>query len=109
MKERIKLIISCILFMILMSLIVYIGTLSNKKLYKENIKIINDTIYVESIKEINKYIIKYDSIENINDSLNSELFILKYKLGRIKEYNEIAAKGNNIKYLRGWINRVLNE
>lgn len=109
MKEWFKLIISCILFMILMAFIVYIGTISNKKLYKESIKIINDTIYVENIKEINKYIVKYDSVKNINDSLNSELFILKYKLGRIKEYNEIAAKGNNIKYLRGWINRVLNE
>ena len=30
-------------------------------------------------------------------------------LEKIKEYNKIAAKGNNIKYLRGWINRVLKE
>ena len=32
-----------------------------------------------------------------------------FKLERIRDYNEIAKKGNNIKYLRGWINRVLNE
>lgn len=42
-------------------------------------------------------------------TISAELFIAKYKLERIRYYNEIAAKGNNIKYLRGWINRVLNE
>lgn len=50
-----------------------------------------------------------DSLNIIRDSLGENLFIANYKLGRIKRYNEIAAKGNNIKYLRGWINRVLNE
>lgn len=42
-------------------------------------------------------------------AISAELFVAKYKLERIRHYNEIAAKGNNIKYLRGWINRVLNE
>lgn len=42
-------------------------------------------------------------------NMSAELFIAKYKLERIRRYNEIAAKGNNIKFLRGWINRVLNE
>lgn len=42
-------------------------------------------------------------------SISAELFVAKYKLERIRHYNEIAAKGNNIKYLRGWLNRVLNE
>lgn len=50
-----------------------------------------------------------DSLNIIKDSLNEKLFVANYKLARIKRYNEIAAKGNNIKYLRGWINRVLNE
>lgn len=50
-----------------------------------------------------------DSLNMIKDSLGKDLFIAKYKLGRIKYYNDIAAKGNNIKYLRGWINRVLND
>lgn len=50
-----------------------------------------------------------DSLNIIKDSLNEDLFVANYKLARIKRYNEIAAKGNNIKYLRGWINRVLNE
>ena len=46
---------------------------------------------------------------SVKDSFGKNLFITNYKLGRIKYYNDIAAKGNNIKYLRGWINRVLNE
>lgn len=53
---------------------------------------------------------QHDSIVTLNnklDSINSKLFISEYKLNRIKYYNDIAAKGNNIKYLRGWVNRVL--
>lgn len=69
-----------------------------------------NTVYINSVDTV--YIENTDSIIFLNnkiDSLNSTLFIANYKLGRIKEYNEIAAKGNNIKYLRGWINRVFNE
>lgn len=44
-----------------------------------------------------------------DSTMSSELFVTKYKLERIRYYNDIAAKNNNIKYLRGWINRVLNE
>lgn len=68
---------------------------------EDNIKRI---IYLE--KTINDY---KDSLNYLRDSLNEDLFIAKYKLARIREYNRIASKGNNIKYLRGWINRVLNE
>lgn len=50
-----------------------------------------------------------DSLHNIHDSLSTELFVANYKLGRIEYYNKVAAKGNNIKYLRGWINRVLQK
>ena len=50
-----------------------------------------------------------DSLNTVKDKFGEDLFITNYKLGRIKYYNDIAAKGNNIKYLRGWINRVLNE
>lgn len=42
-------------------------------------------------------------------TIDAELFIAKYKLERIKYYNKVAAKGNNIRFLRGWINRVLND
>lgn len=50
-----------------------------------------------------------DSLDYSRDSIGEDLFVARYKLGRIKYYNEVAAKGNNIKYLRGWINRVLND
>lgn len=48
-----------------------------------------------------------DSLAMAKDSIGEDLIVARIKLARIKEYNRIAAKGNNIKYLRGWINRVL--
>ena len=50
-----------------------------------------------------------DSLNSVRDSLGEDLFVAKYKLSRIEYYVDIAAKGNNIKYLRGWCLRVLNE
>lgn len=50
-----------------------------------------------------------DTLNAVKDSIGEDLFVAKYKLARIKEYNDIAAKGNNIKYLRGWINRTLKD
>lgn len=50
-----------------------------------------------------------DTLAYVKDSLGEDLFVARYKLGRIKYYNDVASKGNNIKYLRGWLNRVLNE
>lgn len=46
---------------------------------------------------------KHDTI------MSEDEFILRFKLERIRYYNECAGKGNNIKYLRGWLYRVLNE
>lgn len=50
-----------------------------------------------------------DSLTCRCDSLTGELQVAKYKLERIRYYNDIAKKGNNIIFLRGWLNRVLNE
>lgn len=102
-------------------------------------KTANDTQYiaVKDTIELNNCYRQIDSLKHIiekdndilyhitltNDSLSHALFAKddtiryykqkyitnEYKLNRIKRYNSIAAKGNNIKYLRGWINRVLNE
>ncbi len=74
----------------------------------------NNNLKIETKTEIDTiYVIKRDTIDNTDykviDSLKSELLVKELKLARIKEYNQIAAKGNNIKYLRGWINRVLEE
>ena len=64
-----------------------------------------DTMTIEELRRCQ------DSLRIIrtDSTMSGELFVAKYKLERIRYYNDIAAKGNNIKYLRGWINRVLNE
>lgn len=81
---------------------------------------IKEIIYIPtpdtmSVKEV---ILLKEQLRRTQDSLNllktdttmsAELFVAKYKLERIRYYNDIAKKGNNIKYLRGWINRVLME
>lgn len=90
--------------------------------YKDSIEYLNTTIncYEDSINKLrvlsynSKELVDtlYDSLNSKNyiiDSLQTELFVAEFKLERIKEYNSIAAKGNNIKFLRGWINRVLSE
>lgn len=59
-----------------------------------------------------------EELRRTRDSLNAykndttmseELFIAKFKLEKIKYYTEIANKGNNIKFYRGWVLRTLNE
>ena len=47
--------------------------------------------------------------DTINEQENIAKIIANYKLAKIKEYNRLAGNGNNIKFLRGWINRTLNE
>ena len=91
--------------------------ITSKKLiecYKDSIEVKDDCIF-----KLNEDIIKYNiEVENYKDSINflineldsinEELQINKIKIERIREYNRIAAQGNNIKFLRGWINRVIN-
>lgn len=50
----------------------------------------------------------YNECVLLCDSLCEEIAVRDIKLARIAEYNRIAGQNNNIKYLRGWINRVLN-
>ena len=84
-------------------------------MYEENIfklttDVVQYNIEVENYKDTVSNL--RCQINNINvelDSINEELILAKIKLERIKEYNRIAAQDNNIKYLRGWINRVLND
>jgi lysozyme family protein len=44
---------------------------------------------------------------NALNNCEEDNFINAYKLQRIKLYVEISKRGNNIKFLRGWITRVL--
>ena len=78
-------------------------------IYELNEKLLIQNIEVENYKD--SIVIYKDSINSlINelDSVNEELQINKIKIERIREYNRIAAQDNNIKFLRGWINRVIN-
>lgn len=65
---------------------------------------------IDSLEEQNLVIEeRYHQMFRCRDSVAKQLLVDEYKLERIKNYNNIAAKGNNIKFLRGWINRVLND
>ena len=69
----------------------------------------NVNIENENLKDsINYYKGMYDECVLLCDSLCEEIAVRDIKLARIAEYNRIAGQNNNIKYLRGWINRVLN-
>ena len=77
-------------------------------IYELNEKLIMQNIEVENYKD--SIVLYNDSINSLIqelDSVNEELQINKIKIERIREYNRIAAQGNNIKFLRGWINRVI--
>lgn len=67
---------------------------------------------------VNELVLTKELLRRTQDSLNAyksdttisaDYFVAKYKLERIRYYNDIAGKGNNIKYLRGWISRTLKE
>jgi hypothetical protein len=98
---------------------IILGVLSGAALYNKNPEPIIKYIPLRGSSTDSITIVNLtEQLRRTQDSLNAykadtaisaELFVAKYKLERIRHYNEIAAKGNNIKYLRGWINRVLNE
>lgn len=82
---------------------VELNTAKDSIIYLNNlIKIKNESYknYLESLRQCDSF----------NKSLRAELFIANYKLGRIKEYCELVRKDNTqIKFLRSWINRVLED
>ena len=81
--------------------------------YKDSVIMQEETIFklttdvIMYNTEIENYKDSINSLINELDSVNEELQINKIKIERIREYNRIAAQGNNIKFLRGWINRVI--
>lgn len=66
----------------------------------------SELVYItDSLKAYNALDYKYQI-----DSLKSDLFVSNYKLGRIQEYcNIVERNSTQLKYLRGWINRVLED
>ena len=121
--KRYEAISATIILILLLISIVYAIFINFK--YKDYLlptpKHIIDTVYVDNTNEnlINKcdsLMVINDSLMIINDSLilintkyKNELDVSLFKLERIREYNKIAGKSNNIKFLRGWINRVLED
>ena len=80
----------------------------------DRIEIQRDTVIIiatdyQTMKQRDSLYHIVDSIQILNSKLEEELNIALFKIDRIKEYNRIAGNDNNIKYLRGWINRTLNE
>lgn len=77
---------------------------------KKELAVAIDSLHIakDSLQIVMQDYTRYkDSILIVNKGLNEDLFVAKFKLTRIREYNRIAGQRNNIKYLRGWINRVL--
>ena len=124
-KEYLISIMCIIIFIFIILLIIF--SVDNDRLryeltsYKDSVVVQEETIFkltedvitynieVENYKDsIVSYKDSINSLINELDSINEELQINKIKIERIREYNRIAAQGNNIKFLRGWINRVIN-
>lgn len=70
-------------------------------------------ILKDSVTDVNVELVKVkktrDSLVTVNRANKEKLGVAEYKLLRIREYNRIAAKGNNVKFLRSWINRTINK
>ena len=83
-------------------------TIQEENIFRLTTDIVMCNIEVENYKDsVNLYKDSINSLINEFDSINEELQINKIKIERIREYNRIAAQGNNIKFLRCWINRVI--
>ncbi len=114
-KNTIIRILGLILSSIVLS-ILFIRTPTNTLYVNNQVDSLNNIILKQQ-DSIDFYKNALDSSININnkfihdvDSLNNEIIVYKYKLGRIKEYCNIVKKNKSQQvYLRGWINRVLDE
>ena len=119
MKEKVSTIIIYVLITLIsfsVTSMIILGYYTKKEkehnqdiiLYYENL-LQNVNIENENLKDsINYYKGMYNECVVLCDSLCEEIAVRDIKLARIAEYNRIAGQNNNIKYLRGWINRVLN-
>lgn len=85
----------------------YFETTRELNLAKDSLDVLRDSLDKVTLNYI-KVIKSKDSITKINISNKEKLGVAEYKLIRIREYNRIAAQGNNLKYLRGWIKRVID-
>ena len=75
---------------------------------------VHDTVNIEDKQRIialqRQLDLTRDSLSYVKDSLGEDLFVAKYKLGRIEYYTKIVDnKPSQIKFYKGWIKRVLND
>lgn len=82
---------------------------------------VKDTVVIQDsaaiIKAQNDIKILQDSVSQIRDSLNlvnsnlrESLFVSNYKLARVEYYIKVVDnKSSNLKYLKGWLKRVLKD
>lgn len=72
---------------------------------------ITDTTCVDSLIYYREQLRRtQDSLAYVKDSLGEDLFVARYKLGRIKYYTDIVDnKPSQIKFYKGWIKRALKE
>ena len=102
------------ILVIVISMFIALGVYDYLSTQYNRIETQRDTVVITApdyslMKQNDSLCLEIDSLNNKIKILNEELFISNFKLERIKEYNRIAGNGNNITFLRGWINRVLNE
>ena len=81
--------------------------IQQKNYYNNKIDSLNNVIEILN-NSIDDLQIDIDLYEHHTDSIADELLVAQYKLERIKYYNSIAT-GTQLKFLRGWINRVIND
>ena len=119
MKDKVSIIIISVLIALILFTVTLTGILGyntkKEKEYNQDIILYyedllqNVNIENENLKDsVTYYKGMYNECVLLCDSLCEEIAVRDIKLARIAEYNRIAGQNNNIKYLRGWINRVLN-
>ncbi len=86
----------------------YFETARELNLAKDSLDILKDNIDNMAM-DYHQAIATRDSVTKLYIITNEKLGVAEYKLLRIREYNRIAAQGNNIKFLRGWITRTINK
>lgn len=72
---------------------------------------VTDSICVDSLVYYKKILKQtQDSLNAVRDTTAEDLFIARYKLGRIKYYTNIVDnKSSQMKFYKGWIKRVLRD
>lgn len=72
---------------------------------------VTDSTAIDSLVYYREQLIRtQDSLAYVKDSLGEDLFVARYKLGRIKYYTNIVDNNpSQIKFYKGWIKRALKE